>query len=175
MSIFNEELETIYIEEQYTDYINKHKSNLMDGYNWFCQNLPEVIDKTTEGFYTQLIRHDDSKYTEEEFMPYANYFYGNKTEQVEIDFDYAWNHHQKCNPHHYQYWILIKDEDGVKCLDMPYDYVVEMILDWWTFSWKTNNLKEIFKWYEEHKEKIIFSENTKKTVEEILNKMKEII
>lgn len=78
MSIFNEELETIYIEEQYTDYINKHKSNLMDGYNWFCQNLPEVIDKTTEGFYTQLLRHDDSKYTEEEFMPYANYFYGKK-------------------------------------------------------------------------------------------------
>ena len=108
-------------------------------------------------------------------MPYANYFYGNKTEQVEIDFDYAWNHHQKSNPHHWQYWVLIKDEDGVKCLDMPYDYVVEMILDWWTFSWKTNNLKEIFKWYEEHKEKIIFSENTKKTVEEILNKMKEII
>ena len=74
-----------------------------------------------------------------------------------------------------QYCVLIKDEDGIKCLDMPYNYIVEMILDWWTFSWKTNKLTEIFSWYEKNKSKIKLSENTRQIVEEILNKMKELL
>ena len=50
-----------------------------------------------------------------------------------------------------------------------------MILDWWTFSWKTNKLTEIFSWYEKNKSKIKLSENTRQIVEEILNKMKELL
>ena len=33
-------------------------------------------------------------------------------------------------------------------LEMPYDYIIEMICDWWSFSWQSGNLYEIFKWYE---------------------------
>ena len=145
----------------------------MNGYDWFCQNLPEVIDKTTEGFYTQLLRHDDTKYMEEEFMPYANYFYGKKTPEVEKAFDYAWNHHQKCNPHHWQYWVLINDdpEEGEIVLDMPLNYIIEMICDWWAFSWSKGNLYEIFSWYDKHKTHMKLSENTRKAVEDILNQI----
>ena len=47
-----------------------------------------------------------------------------------------------------------------------------MICDWWTFSWKTGNLSEIFDWYEKHKQRIIFHPKTRIEVEGILSQMK---
>ena len=55
---------------------------------------------------------------------------------------------------------------------MPYKYVVEMICDWWAFSWNEGNLNEIFNWYDEHKDYIKLHKNTRKTVETILEKLK---
>ena len=47
-----------------------------------------------------------------------------------------------------------------------------MIGDWWSFSWKTGNLYEIFDWYDTHKNRMILSEHTRELVEEILEKIK---
>ena len=51
---------------------------------------------------------------------------------------------------------------------MPMEYIIEMICDWWSFSWKTGDLFEIFKWYEEHKDHIKLSVRTRNIVENIL-------
>ena len=73
-------------------------------------------------------------------------------------------------------WILIHDdmENGEleTVLEMPYDYIIEMICDWWSFSWQSGNLYEIFKWYEEHSKYIKLAQTTKITVEYILDNMK---
>ena len=53
---------------------------------------------------------------------------------------------------------------------MPLEYVIEMICDWWSFSFKTGNLYEIFDWY-----KMILHEKTKKFVEETLDKIKKVL
>ena len=58
---------------------------------------------------------------------------------------------------------------------MPIENIIEMICDWWSFSWNTGNLYEIFEWYEEHKNNMILSENTRGTVEYILEKIKEVL
>ena len=58
-------------------------------------------------------------------------------------------------------------------LDIPYNYILEMICDWWAFSWQKDNLNEIFNWYDEHKAYIKMSPKTRKSVEAILEKMKE--
>lgn len=81
------------------------------------------------------------------------------------------------NYHDWQYWVLINDdpEEGTIALDMPYEYIVEMICDWWSFSWKTGNLYGVFDWYDEHKERMILSTKTRTTVEDILNKIKEVL
>ena len=55
----------------------------------------------------------------EEYFAYATYFYGKKTSQVEKNFDYAWLHHQKENPHHWQYWLLHNDDEGLVALEIP--------------------------------------------------------
>ena len=44
------------------------------------------------------------------------------------DFNVAWNHHQKNNPHHWQYWILTNSDGSTKVLDMPYENIIEMML-----------------------------------------------
>ena len=56
--------------------------------------------------------------------------------------------------------------------DLSKEFVYEMICDWWSFSHKTGNLYEIFDWYKAHSKKMILHENTRKLVEEILDKIK---
>ena len=48
-----------------------------------------------------------------------------------------------------------------------------MICDWWAFSWNSENLNEIFDWYDKHKNYMKLSDATRKTVEDILSKIKE--
>ena len=83
--------------------------------------------------------------------------------------------HIHANPHHWQHWVLINDEDGTKALEIPEEYVIEMICDWWSFSHKTGELEEIFKWYDSHKANMIMHKNSKKLVEDYLKKIKEAL
>ena len=55
---------------------------------------------------------------------------------------------------------------------MPYKYIIEMICDWWAFSWNKGNLYEIFDWYNERKDYIKLHERSRKTVEKILGMIK---
>ena len=48
-----------------------------------------------------------------------------------------------------------------------------MICDWWSFSWKTGNLMEIFNYYEQHKDKIKMNEFSRRHLEDILKQMRE--
>lgn len=152
----------------YRTYIIEHVSNVTKAYNWLVEH-----NITSESFRTQISLHDVSKYSDYEYDAYDNYFYGRKTEKVKSDFNYAWLHHIHNNPHHWQHWVLVNDEDGTQALEMPKEYVIEMICDWWAFSHKSGNLYEIFDWYKSHKKNMILHYKTKILVEEILDKIKQ--
>lgn len=152
----------------YRTYIIEHVSNVTKAYNWLVEH-----DITSESLRTQISLHDVSKYSDHEYDAYDNYFYGRKTEKVKSDFNYAWLHHIHNNPHHWQHWVLVNDEDGTHALEMPKEYVIEMICDWWAFSHKSGNLYEIFDWYKAHKKNMILHYKTKILVEEILDKIKQ--
>lgn len=87
----------------------------------------------------RLIVHDWSKFMPVEFLPYARYDFAVMRE--DLAFDTAWLHHQKHNPHHWQYWVLIQDFKPTKALPMPTPFVREMVADWmgagraYTGSW----------------------------------------
>ena len=163
------------MSKEYDDYLKQHISGVQKAGQWLEDNLPEVIEKLTvderSAFKKGLILHDLSKTGPEEYKPYNDYFYGKKTNEVKEAFDYAWLHHIHRNPHHWQYWCLIQDDDGTKCLEMPKHYALEMICDWWSFSWKSGNLYEIFDWYDKHKN-IQLHDNTREYVRDILDKIK---
>lgn len=159
---------------QYDNYLTEHKENVAKGFRWLQENIPEVIE---DGFEWQIcFNHDASKTDPEEYDAYDAYFYGNNRSYAVVqNFNKAWLRHIHNNPHHWQHWILINDEpkEGMVVIDMPYIYVVEMICDWWSFSWKKGDLNEILGWYEDRKDYIKLSANTRRSVEYILGKMKD--
>lgn len=162
----------------YDEYLKDHKANVAKGFRWMQNNIPDILrTENPIDLENQICQdHDRSKFTIAEYEPYDNYFYGrNKSYAVVQEFKKAWLHHIHRNPHHWQYWILHNDEpnEGVVVLDMDYDYIIEMVCDWWAFSWKKGDLTEIFKWYDAHKEYMKLSPKTRKTVEDILEKIKE--
>jgi hypothetical protein len=167
------------MSEKYDEYIKEHKENVQKGFEWLKTNLPEVMP--SDMFEMSVLEnaiipeHDKSKYDKEEYDAYDAYFYGgNKSFEVVEEFNRAWLHHIHMNHHHWQHWILINDDpgEGEIILDMPDVYIIEMICDWWAFSHKSGNLYEIFEWYKSHKKNMILHENTKKFIEELLDKIK---
>lgn len=159
----------------YSKYLEEHFKNVYAAYDWIKTNIPEVLNG--EDYEIQIrYNHDASKYDPEEYEAYDRYFYGKeKTPEIKKEFRLAWLHHIHHNPHHWQHWVLIRDEpdEGIVALDMPHEYIIEMISDWWSFSWKTGNLTEVFDWYNQHKDYMKLSDNTRKIVEEILDKIRE--
>lgn len=163
---------------EYDNYLREHRENVARGFYWLRDNLPDILKGENpidlEGQICHY--HDRSKDTVAEYKPYDDYFYGkNKSYKVVQDFNRAWLHHIHRNPHHWQYWVLINDEpgEGMDILEMDYDYIVEMICDWWAFSWKKGELYEIFSWYDQHKDYMKLGYKTRKTVEDILDKIRE--
>jgi len=83
------------------------------------------------GLYRQGIIHDLSKFHPVEWFPYQNSFYGKRTPEVRKAFDRAWLRHQRINKHHWQYWVVLRDDKTPQPLEMPIDYAIEMICDWY--------------------------------------------
>lgn len=161
----------------YNEYIVEHKGNVNKAYMWMVENLPEIFEDTMFRYNcdTLISEHDASKYGIEEYDAYDAYFYGkNKSHAVVRNFNYAWLSHIHSNPHHWQHWVLINDNpgEGEIILDMPDEYIIEMICDWWSFSFKKGNLREIFAWYDERKKYMKLSDYTRDHVEDILNMIK---
>lgn len=122
--------------------------------------------------------HDMSKYSDEEYDAYDNYFYPEKChiddgekKIIKAKFNYAWLHHQNTNTHHWQYWLLINDEGGIEPLQIPYNYVFEMVADWGSFAYQKKNGDELLKWYESHKDKMILHELTRCQVEMLVPRL----
>lgn len=154
---------------KYMKYVVRHK--------WFvfleCRKL---------GIPWLGIIHDISKLRADEFMPYANYFYGSgsninrgrnstgyykPTDTGDQAFDFAWLLHQKRNKHHWQWWILPCDEDGVKILDMPMKYRKEMLADW-RGAGRAQNRPDVKAWWVENNSKIRLHPLTREWVKEQL-------
>lgn len=160
---------------QYDEYLEKHKANVRKAFEWIQKNLPDLLIGDYNYEWQICFAHDDSKTQHDEYEAYDAYFYGgNRSFSVVENFRRAFLMHIHRNPHHWQHWVLIHDDDKDETiLDMPYNYIVEMICDWWAFSWANGDLYEIFNWYDEHKNYIKLSDLARSNVEFILRKIKE--
>jgi hypothetical protein len=158
-------------QEEYKNYIIAHKERVAQFADWLKENLPELFDNIDLDLFNEMIEeHDESKFSEEEFEAYAQHFYGeNKNKKNDFEFDQAWKHHWTHNEHHPEFWL------GE---DMPYIYILEMICDWGSFSIEKKDFNELIDFYnskaKDDEEKNL-SDNTKTIIEEILDKIKNII
>lgn len=168
------------MSKEYNKYLRGHRENVAHAFYWIRDNIPDILNGNTfnniDYDYERQItaNHDQSKSDFEEYAAYDEYFYGNdQSFDSKQNFNKAWLTHIHRNPHHWQYWVLHNDDptEGMIIMDMPYNYILEMICDWWSFSFISGSLSEIFRWYNEHKNYMLLSDNTKKTVEYILQRI----
>lgn len=153
---------------QYLCYVLKHK--------WFT-----FLECIKLGVPILGIVHDWSKFLPGEWFPYVHSFYnpdGSKKDirdasgyfdptALGIEFDRAWLHHQHLNKHHWQHWVLIKDEDKDVVLEMPLVYAKEMLADWKGAGKAQGNL-DTWDWYLKHRTKMKLHPETKKWIEKQL-------
>jgi|SRR6056300_15336 len=81
----------------------------------------------------RLVIHDWTKFTLAEAPHYGRQFFGDQSDP--LGFSYAWLHHQRNNPHHWEYWIPITGHNrggfgDLEPLPMPEWAVREMVADW---------------------------------------------
>jgi hypothetical protein len=155
-------------QKEYKDYVIAHKKRVMEFANWlltYCRELFEGVD--IDVFWDLIKEHDDSKFSEEEFEPYAQKWYGDGKETRE--YELAWEHHYMNNEHHPEYW------DGE---DMPYIYILEMICDWGSFSIASGDMNELSDFYynkaKADPEKNL-SDATQEIIEDILERINSVI
>ncbi len=149
-------------EREYLAYIDTHiktvqsvwlalQEHLTDCY-WLDDCYYFIIDD-------RIKRHDKSKYDSYEFGGYRQFFYPeNENEKNAIAFNHAWNHHQKTNAHHWEYWILIGTRGKIEALKMDLPSIIEMLCDWTAMSVKFKNKPSI--WFDANKEKMVLHHDT---------------
>jgi hypothetical protein len=155
-------------QKEYQDYVLAHKERVKQFADWLKENCPDVFEGVDLDSFDEVIEeHDESKFSEEEFEPYAQKWFGDKKKTPE--YEEAWKHHWMNNEHHPEYWL------GE---DMPYIYILEMICDWGSFSIDKGDLSELSDFYYnkaiDDPEKNL-SDATKEIIHDILNKIDAVI
>jgi len=109
------------------------------------------------------IIHDLSKFLPSEFVSYTKKFYGKENKEL---FMVAWNHHQKRNKHHWEYWLVTSwwTNPQTSCLPMPDKYRREMLADW-IGAGITYGEPDTLKWYMMTKDNIILHPDTRGWIE----------
>lgn len=84
--------------------------------------------------FWRLLVHDWQKFSKWEYGAYARKtaagFRTERSEVEEMEFAYAWLHHENTAPHHWGYWIPRSGKNAQAPLPMPETYIKEMVADW---------------------------------------------
>lgn len=143
-------------EKEYRKYVEEHIKNVAKAYEYIKENLPELFEEleiSIDEMDKRIKEHDASKFSKEEFKPYANYWFGKyedgnytRLDSEPQEYKDAVEHHYKVNPHHEKHWNK---------KDMPISYVIELLADWLSFGFKMGEpKKEIRKyWFSKRDEK----------------------
>ena len=149
-------------EIEYRQYISNHIHNIRLAFEKYKFKLCSALNISINSLEENINRHDQSKYSDEEFDGYRQWFYPyDHEEKNKKQFDASWEHHYKNNPHHPEYWI----RDGY-IEDMTSIYIAEMLLDWESMSMYFGN--DIREYYRAERDKKPLSENTKKIIDSVI-------
>lgn len=119
--------------------------------------------------------HDLSKFKPSQWFPYINYFYskdspsGKFNPRIKRRFEFACLEHQHNNPHHWQHWILWRNNGEMKVLPMPEIYRKEMLADWRGAGKAKHGYDDSKDWYLKNRDKMILHEETRNWVEKLLD------
>lgn len=158
---------------EYFDYLAKHKANVVKAWNEMKPTISKIDFLSSwriiEEMDLRIYDHDNTRYKEDEFIPYRQHFFPVPGEEAnDAEFERAWQLHYRGNKHHWQYWVR-KDgsfEEGYNVADKICGYL-EMICDWQAMGYvKGDNALE---YYNANKETIKIDPNWLAFVEEVLH------
>ncbi len=85
------------------------------------------------GIVWRGLLHDLSKYNPVEFFPGAKYYQGTRSpharERELYGYSKPWLHHKGRNKHHFEYWTEFRADGNWLYVEMPAQYLAEMICD----------------------------------------------
>ena len=168
-------LEKIRATRRYLDYLERHYNNVQKAWAILketCKDQRFVWDDYCYFEINDMVKwHDDSKMSQEEFVPYREHFYtaaGDRpAEEREEDYQLAWAHHLEVNDHHWQNWtkneVTITSQIGFMddihekkyvCKDFPYMdiFLAHMLCDWMAMSMELGGTPQ--EYYENNKNNI---------------------
>ena len=146
--------------DKYKKYLKAHSKKVKRQANWLKKNLPELFDDVDLDAFDEVIEeHDSTKFSDEELEPYAREW---STGEKGFEYDEARKHHIANNEHHPEHWL------GE---NIPYIYILDMLCDWAVEADGIENLSDYYKEKIEADEEEDLSEDTKNTIEEIINKI----
>lgn len=131
------------------------------------------IECFKKGMLLHALTHDLSKLRPSEFIPYARFFYETdrmknykQSDERNENFQKGWNHHQKRNKHHWNYWISVTRKDEIVSVPMPRKYVRQMVADWNGMARKFGG--ETKEYFENNRDNMLLHEETIRKIEEEL-------
>ena len=160
---------------QYLGYILRHKYFVFIECCRIGMNQRDFLALAWRGIW-----HDWTKLLPSEWYAYVEHFYGEWKDYLNPkedflcprailnDFDTAWMNHIHRSQHHWQHWILYKDNGSIEVRDMPKRCVLEMVADWHGAGMAITGKKNTLIWYKKSKDKMTLSKNTRELVERLL-------
>lgn len=162
---------------KYLRYVLRHK--------WFVflECVKMAYDMRAPMLIWRGVMHDISKFLPSEFFPYSNHFYGEgksiksgrdetgyykPTDTGDAKFDFAWLLHQKRNSHHWQWWVLPKDNGGMKVMKMGVIDILEMVCDW-KGAGRAQGTPDTLAWYRKNKDKMMLDDSVRLVVEFLIH------
>lgn len=156
-----------FMYHDYEEHVEVHKLYVIIAYSFIRDALLSggyITEQENEKIGLLIGKHDDSKYTKEEWLPYARRFCGpekDKTSpEVKTAFKEAVKLHKSRNLHH---WENLKNYKGQKwkC------YIVELVCDYIAMGWEFDNF--ICEYYDKVKEEIELPKKYKEYLDSIVN------
>ena len=120
-----------YIEStrKYLDYLQEHLANVSKAFSELseaCDGKEHWVgdDCAWHTLHNEVVRHDISKFSKEEFVQYRDHFFAvNDFDKENSCFGAAWENHKKENHHHHE-------------TAKNYNDLVHMVVDWVAMSYK---------------------------------------
>lgn len=146
---------------EYLDYLEEHLTNValaFDELSKACDGMCWVGDDYCwHTLREQVVLHDVSKFSPEEFVQYRKSFFPvDELEKETSNFTSAWEHHKDNNHHHW--------ETASNDLD-----IVHMIIDWTAMGYKFGGTAQ--EYYEKNRHKIKVPENYISYMYEIFDRL----
>lgn len=157
--------------DQYVEHLTEHRNNVVKA--WNIIKLVDIPFKYDKKIVANLIySHDVSKHGKYEFDYYRQWNYPATADEGNRSvFNKGFLHHLHNNPHHWQHWTVLTEQNILTPIDIPNEYILEMISDWLSFSINENNINDLEKWYNNKRVDIKFTQVTRDKVESLINKI----